>query len=120
MKNNESMEMYLETIYRLSQTGATVHSIDVAKELNYSKPSVSRAMKLLVGANYILFHTDGRIELTAEGVKKAQNIFERHCVLTRMLEEIGAPKEMAEENACRIEHFISEDLFKIIKEKYGD
>lgn len=119
MKNNESMEMYLETIYRLSKE-KVVHSIDVAMQLGYSKPSVSRAMKILVNNNYINMAKDGTITLTENGLAKALNIYERHTVLTSMLEDIGADSLMAEENACRIEHVISEDLFKIIKEKYGD
>lgn len=117
MRTRESEEMYLETILLLKQKSANVHSVDVVEELNYAKSSVSRGMNLLVKNGYITMdRVTGVIEFTEKGREKAQNIYERHRVLTKALEKIGASAEMAEENACRIEHVISEEMFEIIKE----
>lgn len=116
MRTRESEEMYLETILLLKQKSANVHSVDVVGKINYAKSSVSRGMNLLVKNGYITMdRVTGVIEFTEKGREKAQNIYERHCVLTKMLEKIGASAEMAEENACRIEHVISEEMFEIIK-----
>ena len=116
MLKNESTEMYLETILLLKQKSTNVHSVDVVGELNYAKSSVSRGMNLLVKNGYITMdRVTGVIEFTEKGREKANNIYERHHVLTKALEKIGASAEMAEENACRIEHVISEEMFEIIK-----
>lgn len=116
MRTRESEEMYLETILLLKQKSTNVHSVDVVGELNYAKSSVSRGMNLLVKNGYITMdRVTGVIEFTEKGREKAQNIYERHRVLTKVLEKIGASAEMAEENACRIEHVISEEMFEIIK-----
>lgn len=116
MRTRESEEMYLETILLLKQKSTNVHSVDVVVELNYAKSSVSRGMNLLVKNGYITMdRVTGVIEFTEKGREKAQNIYERHRVLTKALEKIGASAEMAEENACRIEHVISEEMFEIIK-----
>lgn len=116
MRTRESEEMYLETILLLKQKKATVRSVDVVEELDYAKSSVSRGMNLLVKNGYITMdRVTGVIEFTEKGREKAQNIYERHRVLTKALEKIGASAEMSEENACRIEHVISEELFEIIK-----
>lgn len=116
MRTRESEEMYLETILLLKQKSINVHSVDVVGELNYAKSSVSRGMNLLVKNGYITMdRVTGVIEFTEKGREKAQNIYERHRVLTKALEKIGASAEMAEENACRIEHVISEEMFEIIK-----
>lgn len=116
MRTRESEEMYLETILLLKQKSTNVHSVDVVGELNYAKSSVSRGMNLLVKNGYITMdRVTGVIEFTEKGREKAQNIYERHRVLTKALEKIGASAEMAEENACRIEHVISEEMFEIIK-----
>lgn len=120
MKNNESMEMYLETIYLISKRGVKVHSIDVATEMGYSKPSISRAMKLLEKKEYIIFHQDGELELTDLGLKRAKEVYEKHIILTDFFVNLGASKKTAEDNACRIEHIISNELFEIIKEKVND
>ncbi len=120
MKNNESMEMYLETIYLLSKTGKKVHSIDVAQEMGFSKPSVSRAMKLLEKNNYIIFHQDGQLELTDTGLVRARGVYEKHTILTNFFMNLGANKSVAEENACRIEHIISDEMFEIIKSKVNN
>ncbi len=116
MRTRESEEMYLETILLLKQKSTNVHSVDVVEELNYAKSSVSRGMNLLVKNGYITMdRVTGVIEFTEKGREKAQNIYERHRVLTKALEKVGANAELAEENACRIEHVISEDMFEIIK-----
>ena len=116
MRTRESEEMYLETILLLKQKSTNVHSVDVVGELNYAKSSVSRGMNLLVKNGYITMdRVTGVIEFTEKGREKAQNIYERHRVLTKALEKIGASAEMAEENACRIEHVISKEMFEIIK-----
>ncbi len=116
MRTRESEEMYLETILLLKQKSTNVHSVDVVGELNYAKSSVSRGMNLLVKNGYITMdRVTGVIEFTEKGREKANNIYERHRVLTKALEKIGASAEMAEENACRIEHVISEEMFEIIK-----
>lgn len=116
MRTRESEEMYLETIFLLKSKKANVRSVDVVEELNYAKSSVSRGMNLLVKNGYITMdHVTGDIEFTETGRQKAQNIYERHRVLTKALEKIGADADMAEENACRIEHVVSEEMFEIIK-----
>ena len=120
MKNNESMEMYLETIYLISKKGKKVHSIDIAKDMGFSKPSVSRAMKLLEKNDYIVFHQDGEIELTKEGLKKASLVYEKHTILTSFLMSLGADSKLAEEDACRIEHIISDEMFQLIKNKVNE
>ena len=121
MRTRESEEMYLETILLLKQKSTNVHSVDVVEELNYAKSSVSRGMNLLVKNGYITMdRVTGVIEFTEKGREKAQNIYERHRVLTKALEKIGASAEMAEENACRIEHVISEEMFEIIKKSVNE
>ena len=116
MRTRESEEMYLETIFLLKSKKANVRSVDVVEELNYAKSSVSRGMNLLVKNGYITMdHVTGDIEFTETGRQKAQSIYERHRVLTKALEKIGADADMAEENACRIEHVVSEEMFEIIK-----
>ena len=111
----ESGEMYLESIYVLCKTKNSVRSIDVAEHMNYSKPSVSRAVGLLKKEGYIVVDADGYISLTEEGKEKANQIFERHTVLTKMLISFGVDKEVASEDACRMEHVISQDSFDAIK-----
>ena len=114
MTMNESGETYLETILMLSFNGP-VRSVDVANALGYSKPSVSRAMGLLRENRYIT--TDGgRIELTRSGRERAERIYERHCMLTQFLREtLDVPESVAAEDACRIEHVISDASFQRIK-----
>ena len=115
MKTHESEEMYLETILLLQEKHAGVHAIDVAGELGYAKSSVSRAMGLLQQKGFITVNENDEIHLTAEGMKKASEIYERHRVITELLMRMGADRELAEENACRIEHVISVELFEIMK-----
>ena len=116
MRTYESEEMYLETILLMKRTRSIVRSVDVVEELDYAKSSVSRAVNLLEKKGYVTIdRIDGNIEFTEEGRKKAESIYDRHKVLTEALMKIGADKELAEDNACRIEHVISDDLFRIIE-----
>ena len=111
----ESGEMYLETILILSKRKNLVRSIDICEEMNYSKPSVSRAMSRLKAEHYILMDSDGYIALTESGRIIAEKIFERHTVLTTFLEKLGVSRETAMADACKIEHDISDETFEIIK-----
>ena len=115
MKNSESKEMYLETILTLRKRGARARAIDVAAELGFSRPSVSNAVKLLQKENYIYIDAEGELAFTEKGLSRAERVYERHCVLTELLIRAGADKKLAEDNACRIEHVISDELFDIIK-----
>ena len=115
MALHESAEMYLETIYELSLTHASVRSIDVAETMGYSKPSVSRAVSLLKQGGYLVMEKDGSLILTDEGISVAKKIFERHTILSRMLMSLGVSKETAAEDACKIEHVISDEAFEVIK-----
>ena len=116
MRTHESEEMYLETILLMNRQKANVRSVDVVEALDYAKSSVSRAVNLLVKKGYITIdRIDGNINFTEAGRKKAENIYERHEMLTAVLEKIGADKELAEENACRIEHVVSEELLEVIR-----
>jgi len=117
----ESGEMYLESIYVLSQKSSVVRSIDVGEYMGYSKPSVSRAMGLLKKGEYIEIDRDGHITLTEKGLTVAQKIYERHTVLTELLIRLGVDREIASEDACKIEHAISDESFRAIQahlEKY--
>ena len=118
MPLKESGEMYLESIYVLCASRSNVRSIDVAEYMNYSKPSVSRAVGLLKQQKYIEVDTEGYISLTEEGKNAAKKIFERHTVLTGILQKIGVDSETASEDACRIEHIISDKTFDAIKNIY--
>ena len=115
MSMHESAEMYLETIYTLSLNSTSVRSIDVAEALNYSRPSVSRAVGLLKKDGYLLMDEEGFLTLTEEGRALAERIYERHTVLTAALEALGVDKETAAEDACKIEHDISDKTFEAIK-----
>ncbi len=115
-----SGEMYLETIFVLSQKKSSVRSIDIAEHMNYSKPSVSRAVGNLKRANYISVDKDGYITLTDDGLALAQKIYERHTILSKVLMMLGIDEETASEDACRIEHVISEKSFKTIKKYVED
>lgn len=117
---HESGETYLETILVLSKRMETVRSIDLANELSYTKPSVSRAVKLLKGRGYITVERGGALRLTATGLAEAERIYERHQVITKFFNEVlGVDPETAEEDACRIEHIISKTSFEKIKQMTG-
>ncbi len=115
MHLQESAEMYLETIYVLSQKTGSVRSIDVAEEMGYSKPSVSRAVGLLKQGGYVSMGADGSLTLTPQGIETAKSIFERHTVLSRFLQSIGVGQETAAKDACKIEHVISGETLTAIK-----
>ena len=116
MKIQESGEMYLESIYVLLQQSPNVRSVDVANFTGYSKPSVSRAMGLLKKAELIAINDDGFISLSEKGINKAMNIFERHTILTEFFLKLGVDEAVASEDACKVEHVISEETFTAIKE----
>ena len=111
----ESGEMYLETIYVLSLQSSSVRSIDVAEHLGYSKPSVSRAVGLLKKDGLLLMDEMGYLKLTEAGAEKAKRIYERHTVLSKLFMRLGVDEETATEDACRIEHYISDKSFEAIK-----
>ncbi|MBR3950000.1 MAG: metal-dependent transcriptional regulator [Oscillospiraceae bacterium] len=115
MSVHESGEMYLEAILVLSRRNGFVRSIDVSEYLGYSKPSVSRAMGILRSGEYIVVDKDGSITLTESGKEIAEKIFERHTVLSRLLMRLGVAEETAVEDACRLEHAISDESFQAIK-----
>lgn len=114
MKYRESEEMYLETILLLKEKLPVIRSIDIANELNYSRASVSRAVNLLKERGYILIE-NSIIEFTNEGLSKANEIYERHETITKVLTKIGVPLDEAEDNACRIEHVITPKLLEHFK-----
>ena len=115
MHLQESGEMYLETILILSQRQPVVRSVDVAEYMGFSKPSVSRAVSLLKQGEFITMDKDGLLWLTDVGREVAEKIYERHQVLTALLKQIGVSDEAAEEDACRIEHDISDETFRAIR-----
>lgn len=115
MHLQESGEMYLETILILSTSHATVRSIDICEYMGYSKPSVSRAVGLLKKGGYILVDNNGFITLTESGRQVADKIYERHTVLTDFLAGLGVNPDIAAEDACKIEHVISDESFGAIK-----
>lgn len=115
MLYNESQEMYLETILLLQNQKGSVRAIDVAMELNYSKPSVSRAVGILKRDGYITVASDGTILFTDAGKEKAVAVLERHKVLTDAFTQMGMELSVAEDNACKVEHVISQEAFDAIK-----
>ena len=114
-KSEESMEDYLETILILSKRLPVVRSIDIANELNYSKPSVSVAMKNLKGRGYIIVSEEGYIRLTESGKHLAESVYERHSVLSDWLIRLGVDREIAIADACKMEHDISPESFEAMK-----
>ena len=115
MRLHESGEMYLETILILSQKQNMVRSIDVAEDMGFSKPAVSRAMAKLKADKYILIDSEGYIALTESGRQIAEKIYERHTILTRFLIRRGVDEETAAADACKIEHDMSDKTFDAIK-----
>ena len=118
MRLLESAEMYIETIYRLSQERSFVRSVDVADSLGYSKPSVSRAVSALKQDGYLTMDNSSHyLRLTDKGVQVAKKVYERHTVLSRLLISLGVDAQTASEDACRIEHVISDASFQAIKRR---
>ena len=115
---DESLEDYLETILILQKSNGHVRSIDIANEMNFTKPSVSVAMKNLREKGYITMANTGYITLTDIGRQRAENVLERHTVLSDWLISIGVSKETALTDACRVEHDLSEESFQAIKKNY--
>ena len=115
MHLQESGEMYLETILVLSRRMVNVRSIDVVEHMGFSKPSVSRAIGLLKNGGYVNVDKDGYLMLTDEGREVAEKIYERHNVLTTFLAGIGVSRETASDDACKIEHHISDETLEAIK-----
>ena len=107
--------MYLETIYLLHQKTGHVHSVDISEHMGYSKPSVSRAVGLLKSGGYIVVDPDGHIHLTDTGKEVAEKIYERHTVLTEFLVKLGVDAAVAAEDACKLEHAISDESLQAIK-----
>ena len=118
----ESGQMYLETIYVLSKSQNLVRAIDVSEHMGYSKPSVSRAVSTLKKDGYLIVNEEGGLQLTDKGLEVAQTMYERHTVLTKLLMLLGVDEETATEDACRMEHVISDKSFDAMKahmDKYG-
>lgn len=115
MPIQESGEMYLESIYRLLEKQPLVRAIDVGEYMGYSKPSVSRAMGILKQNDYIVVAKDGSITLTDSGRSVAEKIFERHMLITELLIRLGVSAETAADDACKMEHVISDESFEAIK-----
>ena len=115
MQNQESTEMYLETIFVLGNDGRKIHAIDIAKKMGFSKPSVSIAMKKLKDAELIKTDKDGSITLTKNGMEIAERTYERHIWISEWLIGLGVNRETAVEDACRLEHVISAETFEAMK-----
>ena len=115
MNIKESGEMYLEAIYVLNKKTGNVRSIDICDYLGYSKPSVSRAMSLLKNGGYVIMDTEGFLSLTDLGVEIAEKIYNHHTTLTDLLVKLGVTPETAAQDACKMEHIISDETFNAIK-----
>ena len=115
MRLQESGQMYLETIYVLSKEMTSVHSIDVSEHMGYSKPSVSRAIGILKSGGYVEMAEDGSLTLTESGHSVAEQIYERHTILTECLVRLGVDRETAAEDACKMEHVISDESMAALK-----
>ena len=115
MRIQESGEMYLESIYVLLKKNGNVRSVDIAEYMGYSKPSISRAMGLLKDGEFIEIAKDGSITLTEAGVAVAEKIYERHTILSNLLIRLGVSPQVASEDACKLEHAISDESFEAIK-----
>lgn len=111
----ESGEMYLETLLILSEQSDDVHAVDLAHYLGYSKPSVSRALGILQKEGYIDVAKDGKLSFTDAGRQYAEHVYERHRVLTDFFVSLGVPSDIAESDACKVEHVISNELYSTIK-----
>ena len=123
MKLQESGENYLETILLLQRKKGAVRSVDIAAELSFSKPSISRAVGLLKSGGFVTVDDFGLISLTELGKERAEQVYARHLLLTRFLTRLGVPDDIADADACRIEHVISQESFDCIRrhvdERFG-
>lgn len=119
MRLQESGEMYLETIYVLSKSGKSVRSIDISEYMGFSKPSVSRAVSILKNGGYVTADKDGHLSLTQMGLETAEKTYERHRVLTKFFVSIGVDEQVASEDACKMEHVISDESFEALKKHIG-
>ena len=115
MAIQESGEMYLETIYILGTKLSHVRAVDISEQMNFSKPSVSRALGLLKDGGYLKIEETGFVSLTEIGEELAKKIYERHTLLSSFLVALGVPEKIADEDACKIEHHISDLTFEAIK-----
>jgi len=115
LKTRESAENYLETIFILAESGKTVRSIDIANELEFSKPSVSVAMKNLRTSGHIFMDADGHITLTESGLAIGKSMYERHMLISDWLISLGVEKKIAQDDACKMEHSMSEQSFSAIR-----
>jgi len=120
MKRLESQEDYLEKILQISKVKENVHAIDIVREMNFSKPSVSVAMAKLKDEGHIEINEKGEISLTPSGLKIAEKTLEKHEILTKMLEFLGVDSKTAQDDACRMEHDISDKTWAAIKKHYDD
>lgn len=118
MQIRESAEDYLETILRLSKQNGAVRSVDIAAMLGVSKPSVSHAMKLLKEDGYVAMDRYGTVTLLEKGLEIATRVYERHTVLSNMLQNLGVPEDIAKADACKMEHVLSQESFEKIKEHF--
>lgn len=119
MHLQESGEMYLETLYILLQKNNNVRQLDIAEYMNFSKPSVNRAIGLLKDGGYIVSDSDGYLLLTEAGKDVAEKTYERHTMLTKFFVHIGVPDDIAVKDACKIEHDISDETFEALKKHTG-
>ena len=115
MRLQESGEMYLETILVLSEERSYVRAVDVGEYMGFSKPSVSRAMRLLREAGYVQTDENGFLQLTESGKARAKKIYERHTVLSEYLKKIGVSDEVAVDDACKLEHYMSDETFEALR-----
>ena len=120
MHLQESGEMYLETIYILTKNNKSVRAIDVGEYMGYSKPSVSRALGLLKQGGYVVGDENGFLSLTDLGHEVAMKMYERHTILSEFLVSVGVPHEVATEDACKIEHVISDESFEALKRLWSE
>lgn len=114
----QSAEDYLETILILTNRKGVVHSIDVAHEMDFSKPSVSRAVSNLKNEGYLIMKENGELVLTEKGQAAAEKVYERHTILTGLLVQLGVPQDIAAEDACNVEHVISTETFDRLRDLY--
>ena len=112
---HESAEMYLETIYLLGKESDFVRSVDIANHMGYSKPTISEWMGKLSDAGYVEIEQSGNVSLTEQGLEIAKKIYERHVVLETLFTALGVDPEIAAEDACRVEHYISDETFDALK-----